>query len=97
MDPKAESTATPDAAAAAAASFPTGDGSLMELYESRLKRLREYETRVYSRYSAPSPFASSSGDRKTPLQQQIEVQQRVKSRRRKSQKTNSSRTTTATR
>ena len=34
--------------------FPSENGSLMHLYESRLRRLREYEKRVFSRYNNPS-------------------------------------------
>ena len=37
------------------------DGSLMHLYESRLRRLREYENRVYSRYGGSGNISSSNG------------------------------------
>ena len=68
MDPKTESTTTSGSRQddEGQVPLPTGDGNLMELYESRLRRLREYETRVYSRYSTPMPFASSS--RQTAVQ-----------------------------
>ena len=42
---------TPPTTVALSSSFPSEDGSLMLLYESRLRRLRDYESKVFSRYS----------------------------------------------
>jgi NNP family nitrate/nitrite transporter-like MFS transporter len=44
-------------------SFPGEDEGLMDVYESRLRRLRDYETRVFSRYNnSPSDGDNEGGD-----------------------------------
>jgi NNP family nitrate/nitrite transporter-like MFS transporter len=54
--------------------FPLEDGSLMHLYESRLRRLREYETRVFSRYNnGPNGATPGTG---TGISEEEEFQQR---------------------
>jgi NNP family nitrate/nitrite transporter-like MFS transporter len=52
--------------------FPVEDGSLMHLYESRLRRLREYETRVFSRYNNPNKANPGISDEEDIQQRTLE-------------------------
>jgi NNP family nitrate/nitrite transporter-like MFS transporter len=49
--------------------FPLEEGSLMNLYETRLRRLREYETRVFSRYNNTSNANTDISEHEKEIQQ----------------------------
>jgi NNP family nitrate/nitrite transporter-like MFS transporter len=74
MDAKPEPAGFgPNESGAGADSFRAEDGSLMDMYESRLRRLREYETRVYSRYASPAP--NTNANQEVPAQNEVQDSQ----------------------
>ena len=51
-----------------ASSSPVDDGSLLQLYESRLRRLRDYESRVRTKYSATQSTVEAEAWRSSGLE-----------------------------